>query len=290
MISPLILITAVLNGLLTGAVYALVALGLTLIYGVLHIINFAHGALLSAALFAAFFAHQKLGLDPYIAAFLLAPAFFALGYGLQRFVIGPASSGDDRNMLLVTLGLAVLIENALLYAFRADTRTVDVAYGFKSIDFGFTFLAVPRVVAFVAVFGVALVLWLIMALTDTGKAIRAVAKERQGARLVGINVEHIFAMSYGIGVACLGAAACFLLPTYYASPTTGDAFVVIAFTIVVLGGMGSFIGALVGGFIIGITESLGGLFLGESLGHIGISLIFILILLFRPSGLFGAAR
>ena len=185
MISPLILITAVLNGLLTGAVYALVALGLTLIYGVLHIINFAHGALLSAALFAAFFAYQKLGLDPYLAVFLLAPAFFALGYGLQRFVIGPASHGDDRNMLLVTLGLAVLIENALLYAFRADTRTVEVAYGFKSIDLGFTFLAVPRVVAFVAVFGVALVLWLIMALTDTGKAIRAVAKEKLGAELAG---------------------------------------------------------------------------------------------------------
>src|SRR6202167_5977068 len=169
-LSPVILITAVLNGLMTGAVYALVALGLTLIYGVLHIINFAHGALLSAALFAAFFAYQKLGLDPYLAALLIAPAFFAFGYALQRFVIGPASHGDDRNMLLVTLGLAVLIENGLLYAFRADTRTVDVAYGFKSLDVGFTFLAVPRVVAFVAVFVVALVLWLIMALTDTGKA------------------------------------------------------------------------------------------------------------------------
>ena len=114
MLSPIILLTAIINGLMTGAVYALVALGLTLIYGVLHIINFAHGALLSAALFAAFFAFQKLGLDPYLAAFLIAPAFFALGYGLQRFVIGPASHGDDRNMLLVTLGLAVLIENALL--------------------------------------------------------------------------------------------------------------------------------------------------------------------------------
>ena len=112
---------------MTGAVYALVALGLTLIYGVLHIINFAHGALLSAAMFAAFFAFQQLGLDPYLAAFLLAPAFFAFGYALQRFVIGPASHGDDRNMLLVTLGIAIVIENALLYAFRADTRTIDVA-------------------------------------------------------------------------------------------------------------------------------------------------------------------
>ena len=131
-LSPAILIPAVLNGLMTGAVYALVALGLTLIYGVLHIINFAHGALLSAALFAAFFAFQLLGLDPYLAVLLLAPLFFVLGYGLQRFVIGPASHGDDRNMLLVTLGLAVVIENALLYAFRADTRTIKVPYAFET--------------------------------------------------------------------------------------------------------------------------------------------------------------
>src|SRR5207253_9401808 len=130
MLSPSILVPAVLNGLLTGAVYALVALGLTLIYGVLHIINFAHGALLTAAMFAAFFAHRLLGLDPYIAALILTPLFFAIGYGLQRCVIGPASHGEDRNYLLVTLGLAVVIENALLYAFRADTRTINVPYAF----------------------------------------------------------------------------------------------------------------------------------------------------------------
>ena len=289
MLSPLILTTAVLNGLLTGAVYALVALGLTLIYGVLHIINFAHGALLSAALFAAFFAYQKLGLDPYIAAFLLAPAFFALGYCLQRFIIGPASHGDDRKMLLVTLGLAVLIENALLYAFRADTRTVDVAYGFKSIDFGFTFLAVPRVVAFVAVFGVALVLWLIMALTDTGKAIRAVSSEKLGAELAGIDVAHVYAMTFGLGTACVAIAACLLIPTYYANPRAGEAFVLVAFTIVVLGGMGSVPGALIGGLVIGVVESLAGFFFGELLGQVGIFLIFIVVLLVRPRGLFGAS-
>src|SRR5689334_3292144 len=168
-----------------GAVYALVALGLTLIYGVLHIINFAHGALLSVAMFAAFFAFRLLGLDPYIAVFLLAPVFFAIGYGLQRFIIGPASHADDRNMLLVTLGIAVFVENALLYAFRADTRTIDVAYAFETVNFGFTYLAVPRVVGFVAVFVVALALWLLMSFTDVGRAIRAVAREKLGAELVG---------------------------------------------------------------------------------------------------------
>ncbi len=182
MLSPVILLPAILNGLMTGAVYALVALGLTLIYGVLHIINFAHGALLSAALFAVFFAHRLLGLDPYVAIFLLAPAFFALGYALQRFVIGPASHGDDRNMLLVTLGIAVMVENALLFAFRADTRTIDVPYAFETINVGIAFLALPRVIGFAAVFVVTLALWLIMSWTDTGRAIRAVAKEKLGAQ------------------------------------------------------------------------------------------------------------
>ena len=289
MLSPIILISVVINGLLTGAVYALVALGLTLIYGVLHIINFAHGALLSAALFAAFFAYQKLGLDPYLAALLLAPAFFAFGYALQRLVIGPASHGDDRNMLLITLGLAVFIENALLYAFHADTRIVDLAYGFKSIDFGFTFLAVPRVISFAAVFFVALALWLIMALTDTGKAIRAVANEKLGAELTGIDVAHIYAMTFGLGTACVAIAACLLIPTYYANPRAGNAFVLVAFTIVVLGGMGSVPGALIGGLVIGIVESLAGFYFGESLGQVGIFLIFIAVLLVRPRGLFGAS-
>ena len=288
MFSPVILIPAILNGLMTGAVYALVALGLTLIYGVLHIINFAHGALLSAAMFAAFFAFKVLGLDPYIAAFLIAPLFFALGYGLQRFVIGPASRGDDRNMLLVTLGAAIVIENVLLYAFRADTRTIDLPYAFQTIDVGFTFLAIPRLIGFAAVFVVALAVWAVMNLTDTGKAIRAVAREKLGAELSGIDVPHIYAMTFGLGTACVAIAACLLMPSFYVNPTVGDAFVLVAFTIVVLGGMGSVPGALIGGLVVGVVESLSGLFLGESLGQIGIFLVFIAVLLVRPTGLFGA--
>ena len=287
MLSPVVLIPAILNGLLTGAVYALVALGLTLIYGVLHIINFAHGALLTAAMFAAFFANRWLGLDPYVAALALTPLFFALGYALQRFVIGPAAHGEDRNILLVTLGLAVVIENALLFAFRADTRTIDLPYGFDTIEVGPAFLAVPRVIAFGAVIAVALVVWLIMRWTDTGKAIRAVAKEKLGAELAGIDVAHIYAVTFGLGTACLAVAACLLIPSYYVNPSAGNAFVLIAFTIVVLGGMGSVIGALVGGLFVGVVESLSGLWLGESLGQIGIFVMFILVLLFRPSGLFG---
>jgi branched-chain amino acid transport system permease protein len=281
------LIPATLNGLMTGAVYALIALGLTLIYGVLHIINFAHGALLTAAMFAAFFAHKLLGLDPYIAAIGLTPLSFALGYALQRFVIGPAAGGDDRNILLVTLGLAVVVENALLYAFRADTRTISLPYAFNVIEFGSALLSVPRVIACAVVVSVAIGLWAIMQLTDTGKAIRAVAKEKLGAELVGINVAHIYAVTFGLGTACLAIAACLLIPTYYVNPHAGNAFVLVAFTIVVLGGMGSVAGALVGGLLVGVIESLSGLYFGESLGQLGIFVMFILVLLFRPNGLFG---
>jgi branched-chain amino acid transport system permease protein len=287
MLSPVILVPAILNGLLTGAVYGLIALGLTLIYGVLHIINFAHGALLTAAMFAAFFAHRFLGLDPYLAAIGLTPLFFALGYSLQRFVIGPTAHGEDRNILLVTLGLAVVIENALLYAFGADTRTLNLDYAFNVVDLGIAFLALPRVIGLGVVLAVALALWLILSLTDTGKAIRAVAKEKLGAELSGIDVGHIYAVTFGLGTACLAIAACLLIPTYYVNPHIGNAFVLVAFTIVVLGGMGSVTGALVGGLFIGVVESLSGLYLGESLGQIGIFAMFILVLLLRPRGLFG---
>jgi branched-chain amino acid transport system permease protein len=287
MLSPAIVFAALLNGLMTGAVYALVALALTLIYGVLHIINFAHGALLTAAMFAAFFAYSLLGLDPYVAAIALTPIFFGFGYCLQRFIIGPAAHGEDHNILLVTLGLAVIIENALLYAFRADTRTINLPYAFDVIEIGTAFLAVPRVIAFVVVMATAVVLWLLTRLTDTGKAIRAVAKEKLGAELSGINVAHIYAVTFGIGTACLAVAACLLIPTYYVNPSAGNAYVLIAFTVVVLGGMGSVTGALLGGLFVGMVESLSGLYLGESLGQIGIFVMFILVLLVRPNGLFG---
>jgi branched-chain amino acid transport system permease protein len=283
-----ILFPSVLNGLTTGAVYALIALGLTLIYGVLHIINFAHGAALMVALYGVYFLHRQLGIDPYLALPVMVPAMFLLGYGLQRFVIGAASHGKDENILLVTLGLAIVLENVALFWFKSDTRTIDTPYTLSTVNILGALISTPKVVAFGGALVTTALLLLIVGRTDLGRAIRAIAKERQGARLVGIDVDHVFAMSFGIGLACLGAAACFLLPAYYVNPGVGNGFVLIAFTIVVLGGMGSFAGALLGGFIIGVVESVGGLWLGESLGQIGIFLIFIAVLLFRPQGLFGA--
>lgn len=277
-----------LNGLTTGAIYALVALGLTLIYGVLHIINFAHGAALMMALYGVYFLFTRFGIDPYLALPIMVSGMFVAGYLVYRWVIARASAGRDENILLVTLGVSIALENLALLFFTSDTRTIDTAYTLATMNVLGAMISVPKVIAMAGALVTALLLWLLMTRTSPGRAIRACAKERHGARLVGIDVERIFALSFGIGLACLGAAACFLMPTYYVNPTVGGGFVLIAFTIVVLGGMGSFGGALVGGLLIGVVESLGGLLLGESLGQIGIFAIFIAVLLFRPQGLFGA--
>ncbi len=279
---------AAINGLLLGGIYTLVASGLTLIYGVLHIINFAHGSMLMLAMFGVYYLLTLLGIDPYLSMFIMVPAMFLLGYLLYKGLIGRLASGKDENILLVTLGLSILIENLALMFFKGDSRTILVSYSDTMIEVGPAFVPLPKLISFAVAMALCAALGLFMQRTDTGRAIRAVAKERVGARLVGIDVDHIFAISYGIGLATLGAAASLMMPIFYVSPTVGHVFVLVAFTVVVLGGMGSFLGAVVGGLIIGLTESFGGLFLGENMGQIGISLIFILILLFRPSGLFGA--
>ena len=283
-----ILFPAVLNGLTTGAVYALVALGLTLIYGVLHIINFAHGASLMLALYAVFLLKDRFGIDPYLALVIVVPGMFVFGYALQRIVINRASHGKDENILLVTLGVAIVMENLALLLFKSDTRTIETAYTLTTVAIGPAVIALPKLVAFAGALAVSGLMLLLMKRTDLGRAIRAVAKEKQGARLMGIDVDHVYAMSFGIGLACLGAAACFLLPAYYVNPQVGSGFVLVAFTIVVLGGMGSFAGALVGGLLVGVVESVGGLYFGESLGQVGIFALFIAVLLLRPQGLFGA--
>ncbi|WP_417773801.1 branched-chain amino acid ABC transporter permease [Stappia sp.] len=288
MYSPIIIIEAMINGLLTGAIYAMIALGLTLVYGVLHIINFAHGTLLASAMFAVWSLNVLFGVDPYVSILVLAPVFFGLGYGLQRFVIGPASKGDEGNILLITLGLSILIENALLAGFGSDTRAISSDFSFSVVEAGPFLISTPKLVGFAGSLAVTALFWFVMSRTDAGKAIRAVAKEKFGASLMGIDVRHIYALTFGLGCAALAIAAGLLMPTFYVNPRVGGAFINIAFTIVVLGGMGSIPGAMVGGLLIGVVESVSGLVLGESLGQIGIFIIFILVLLLRPTGLFGA--
>lgn len=288
MYSMSIVIEAVINGLLTGSVYALIALGLTLVYGVLHIINFSHGAMLALAMYLVLSINEYFGLDPYLQIPILVPFLFFLGYFIQRLIISPGSHGKDENILLITLGISIVIENVLLAIYRSDVRSIQTEYSFNVFELGPFILSQARVFGALGSFITAFILWFFLLKTDTGRAIRAVSKEKLGAHLVGIRVQHIYAVTFGIGFACLAIAASLLLPSFYVSPNVGGAFVLVAFTVVVLGGMGSIPGAVLGGLIIGVIESLSGLFLGESLGQIGIFITFILVLLFRPTGLFGA--
>ena len=288
MYPPAIIAEALVNGLLTGAVYALVALGLTLVYGVLHIINFAQGALLTLAMFAVWGLDAAFGIGPYWAILPLAPAAFGFGYALQRFAIGPASGGRDGNVLLVTLGVAIVLRNALLAGLGGQTRNLPGDAGFDVVPVGPMLLSQPRLIGFAGAVAVAALLWGLLTRTDTGRAIRAVAREPLGARLSGIDVPHIFAATFGLSCACLAVAAGLLMPSFYVNPQAGEAFVLVAFTVVVLGGMGSIPGALLGGLAVGAVESLSSLLLGDSLGQLGIFVVFILVLLLRPTGLFGA--
>ncbi len=284
------ILSGVLNGLMAGGIYVLVAIGLTLIYGVLHIINFAHGSLLMLAMYMSFFLWSLVGVDPYAALPIVTVGGFVVGYFGYRYVIGNLSGGDDNRILLITLGLSIFVENAALFFFGSTLRVATLGYADTMIEVGPTFIPLTKIISFVAALVLTALFGLLIARTMLGKAIRAVAKERMGARLSGINVEVMFAVSYGLGIACLGAAACLMIPNFFVSPSSGNAFVIVAFTIVVLGGMGSFVGALVGGMIVGVVESLGGLAFGEQLGQIAIPVIFILILLFRPTGLFRGAQ
>ena len=186
MLDPQIIFAGILNGLLAGGVYVLVAVGLTLIYGVLHIINFAHGSLLMLAMYAVFWLWRLVGVDPYVALPLVTAGAFAFGFVLYRLVIGRFSHGRDENILLITLGLSIVIDNAALLFFGGETQTIDVAYAGSFVELGAAFLPVPKLISFGASLLICVILGLYMAKSDTGKAIRAVAKERQGARLVGI--------------------------------------------------------------------------------------------------------
>ena len=288
MFDSTIFLSSTLNGITMGAVYALIALGLTLVYGVLHIINFAHGACLMIALYGVYALWVLLGVDPYAALPIMIGLMFVLGYLLQRFVINRAGHTKDERVLLLTLGLSIVLENLALIFFHSDTRVVETSYSLQTIQLGQVMLSAPKFFAFWGALGVSAMMLGIMKWTNLGRAIRAVAKESTGAKLMGIDVEHVYAMSFGIGLACLGAAACFLLPAYYVNPSVGNGFIFVSFTIVVLGGMGSFVGALLGGLLIGVIESLGGLYLGESLGQVGIFIVFVCFLIFRPQGMFGS--
>jgi branched-chain amino acid transport system permease protein len=279
----------IINGLLLGGIYALISIGLTLIFGVLEIINFAHGEFLMLGMYAAYWLFQLYGVDPYLSLMIILPLFFLIGLFVQRVSIQPIIDAPPLNQIFMTVGLSMVLQNAALFFWKADYRTVRTAYSALTLKTSGLIVSFPRLVAFVLAMMTIAALLFFLKKTYTGKAIRALTQERRGAMLMGINVYRTYQIAFGIGIACVGVAGAMLIPVYYAFPTVGSLFVLIAFVVVILGGYNSLIGALIGGLIIGLVEAFSGFFLSPHLKEAVYFVIFILILLFRPTGLFGRA-
>lgn len=286
--SGVVVTQAVLTGLLIGGVYGLVAMGLTLIFGVLDIVNFAHGAFLAIALYITVVMVDDVGVHPLLALVVSVPLMFLLGWAVQRFVLSGAMGKPLENQLLITLGLALLIDNGLLMVFGPNPKSVSLP-GDRGVSILGGVADLSRVLAFVVALVLAGLLYVLLQRTRLGTAIRAVAANDVGAQLVGIDTRRIYAATFAIGTACAGAAGVLVAPLVTIEPTTGELFNIVAFVVVVLGGMGNVVGALVGGLLIGLTEQLGAIYLPGQSPLLSVFTVFVLVLFLRPQGLFGRA-
>lgn len=280
---------AVVTGTLLGGVYALVSIGLTLIFGVLGIVNFAHGSMLTLAMYAAYVLTTELGMNVYLATIITTPALFVVGYAVQATMLNRLMRhGETEGQLLVTLGLSLLIVNLLLLGFGGLEKTIEPPLDGNIRIFG-AVAPVSRVVAFLGAIVLAVLLTVLLQRTRLGLTIRSVAANAQGAQLVGVDTHRVFALTFGLGTATVGAAGGLILPFLALTPTTGEQFTILAFVIVVLGGLGSVRGAIVGGLLVGLVQTVSGLYLPGTGSLLLVFALFVLVLFFRPQGLFGSA-
>lgn len=284
--SPL-LQQAILSGLLVGAVYALVAVGLNIIYGVLDIINFAHGAMMMVAMYITYWLFVLAGIDPYASALVTGPVLFLFGVVVYRYLLDPMRGKATQNQFLVTLGLSLVLVNLAQVLFKADFRTIEVAYRSEVIRLGAAALQLPKVLTCIAAVVAVVALFWLFQRTRIGKAIRATAQNQDGAALSGIDVRKMYTIAFGLGAMCVGIAGSLVTPFFYIAPHVGDLFNIASFVVVVLGGLGSMFGALLGGLILGVAESLGAALLPGSLKEVVMFVIFLGVLFFKPTGLMG---
>ena len=277
-----------LNGLMLGGLFAIVSIGLTLIFGIVKVVNFAHGEFLMAGMFATWMITTSLGLHPYAAVIVVVQALFILGALTQRLLIQPLMAADDDHVqIFATVGLSTAMINLALLIFGADIANTP-NFGLRSpIEIGPLRVLTGQVFIFVAAIALVVALEMFLKKSQTGRAIRAVAQHRVAAELMGVNVSRIYILSFGLGAACVGLAAVMIAPLYPTSSTIGTYFVLTAFVVVVLGGLGSIPGAFFGALIIGMIDSLSGYYIGSDLREAVVFSIFLVILILRPSGLFG---
>ncbi len=278
----------VLSGLLNGLIYGLMALGLSVIYGVVRIVNFAHGELMAVAMYATVFAFAFTGVDPLWMLVPIALAFFGLGYVLQRGLVNPFIDRPEHSQFILLLAVALVLVNLLLVAFGPDAHSVFVDYALDSYEIGPLLVDKVRVICAAVALVACAILFAIFRYTSFGKAIRACADNLLGAQVVGLNVKHLYALTFGLGTACVGVAGTLLSMLVDVTPGLGPAYTLLAFVIVIIGGLGSMVGALAGGILIGVSESVAGLLITPSAKSMFSFALLILVLAFRPQGLFRA--
>jgi len=277
----------VASGVLTGLVYGLMALGLSVIFGVVRVVNFAHGELTVAAMYMAWVMAGSLGVDPILTLPLIAAALFAIGYALQRHLVEPFIGRPEHEQFMLLLAVSIIVLNGLLLVFGPDARHVAVDYAYDSFELGPMLLDTVRVYAAAAAMVLALGLYLFFRFTDLGTAIRACADNLLGAQVVGLDVRRLYALTFGLGCALVGASGTLMVLMRDATPILAVQLTLLAFIVVIIGGLGSMAGALVGGVLIGVSEALAGFLLMPSLKSLFSYGLLILVLLLRPEGLMG---
>jgi branched-chain amino acid transport system permease protein len=282
-----IVLQVVINGLLLGGIYALVAIGLTLIFGVVRVINFAQGEFLMIGMYAAFWLFHLVGIDPYLSLWFITVAVFALGMLTQKVIIRPLQNAPSSALIFATFGLSIVLQNSALMLWKSDHRAIQTAYSNAVFLLGDLVINVPRLVVLLVTIAIVIALFLFLQRTYFGKAMTAVAQDREAAMLMGVDIHKVYRVAFGVGVGLEALAGALLIPIYSAVPTIGFHFCIIAFVVVVLGGMGNMFGAFIAGLIIGLVEAFSGFFISPQLQAALYYVIFVVVLVIRPQGLLG---
>ncbi|NWG25481.1 MAG: branched-chain amino acid ABC transporter permease [Pseudorhodoplanes sp.] len=282
-----IYLNVAVGGILTGLVYGLMALGLSVIFGVVRVVNFAHGEMMTIAMYLAILAFSALKLDPLVMMVPIAAVLFALGYAMQAALINPFINRPEHSQFILLVAVAIIMVNVLLIIFGPDARNVMTSYSFDSFQVGPLIVDATKVYAGAAAIAVAAVLFAFFRFTYVGQAIRACADNYTGALVVGLNVKQLYALTFGIGAACVGAAGAMIVLIVDVTPALGPAYTLLAFIIVITGGLGSMPGALLGGILIGLTEAMAGLLFSPSAKSMFAFGLLVIVLLFRPQGIMG---
>lgn len=285
------LLQTMASGLLTGGIYALIGIGLTIIFGVMRVVNFAHGALVMVGMYATYFLFTYSHVDPFLSLVVVMPGMFVAGVILQKTLIAPVLRAPELNQILLTEGISIVLINTALLLFTSNYLTMTTSYAGATFHLGGVSVSKPQMAAFAIAVAITGALYLFLVRTGTGRQIRAAAQDAEAARLLGINIKRVQALTFGLGVAAAGAAGSLLMPIYYrVEPNAGSPFTLKAFVVVVLGGMGSVTGALVGGIVLGIAESVGAVYVSTGYKDVIGFVIFLLVLTLKPSGLLGKSK